>query len=130
MQSVSLVSLCVVTLTIICYTPSSVNSLFFGGGPPRLPIPIPPGTGPLAAGVGVLSKLAGLLGGVALGRLAGRGRGRGGRRRGRREALEGDLDEEDIVEMESVDCMKRTFCVAATGKMKNPRMRSILKLLS
>merc|ERR1712001_781577 len=95
------------------------------------------GQGTALAGLGVLAKLSGVVGGILLSRAGSRsGRQSRGRRyyRGKRSAeveeLEIDVTLNMLTETEPEQCFKRIICAAQTGKYHNPKLEGILSLIN
>merc|ERR1712203_6082 len=89
------------------------------------------------AGLAVLTKIAGVAGGLLLSRaLANRGGSRrGGRRYGKRsvqeeEELELEVTLKMLSEMEPEHCYKRVICAANTGKYYNQKLDGIMSLIN
>merc|ERR1712006_8576 len=89
------------------------------------------------AGLGVLTKLSGVVGGVLLSRaLSSRSSSRRshGRRYGKRSAeaeeIEIDVALNMLTEMEPEHCYKRIICAASTGKYYNQKLEGIMSLVN
>merc|ERR1711936_1403160 len=87
------------------------------------------------AGLAVLTKLSGVVGGVLLSRaLSSRGGRRSHRRYGKRSAqaedLELDVALNMLSEVEPEHCYKRIICAAGTGKYYNQKLEGIMSLVT